>query len=854
MPSDLANALLAGLSQENDDGDDDRFMRQAAALSPEDLFFGPDEETRHFAEEDFIAFAEHKFSTTQFDLSDKQRAGIIALGKKIPDEDLAEDGREDKPHITILWGLHSDDPDAVEDVVKSFGQVTVNLGAVSFFPASGDHQFDVLIVKVDGQSIRDLNRLMSQRLEHASTHPSYEPHATIAYLKAGLGEKYAAAMAAPDEEITFDELVFSNRDREKTIISLTGAFSESLESFAEPVYFDEIYHGPKPPGPGWLPAGVGPRGGKMWKPGPHAKSQHAPAHKPEKQRGHHQDEFEKVLNTIGTPDGGFTYQPIDHRTPKTGYPVSIYPERSFAVKGEDLTPEVVAEYALRNVDILGEPGNFTGGWHDPKTDIVYLDCTVVANTPEEAKALCLKHDQIAYFDLANGQSVEVNPGATSGAAATPDPDPWAHEPHGKPLKLKPAPARAFNGSPVPIKTQISKPATGKLGERVILAWLRSKGQKAYPLNLARNNFPIDIVQPDANIECKAGLVSVTRGAQQWNLKIGEPGPLQQEEIAKMSDADKLRMNGKKRKMIHARKEKVVHDCERITGKEIKRRTITCILNPDTRTVDLYDFPPGAWHDSLGWNSPEVKAAYAESVQYEEPVIAHAEDVEPMPPAKAGEPMLHDLSPEAWAEFEKELKDEGEHWLEAATKFFKEQHDGQESEPLAGDAGRGGNQEAVRGPDRQEGDAGADGQRREDFGEGEDQGEYVQVPDGLLGAGQLAEVMARLDAMGKQMEQAKADARTQLAVIPKPASDPAMVQALQQLAVVVKEIAGRQAQPAPVAVPDQGPDTAQSILALAQAVTALASKPAPRLVKTTKNFKRDREGNIISPVEEVQEFE
>lgn len=39
----------------------------------------------------------------------------------------------------------------------------------------------------------------------------------------------------------------------------------ALDQAGTPRRFDEFYHGPEPPGPGWVPAGVGPHGGKRWK-------------------------------------------------------------------------------------------------------------------------------------------------------------------------------------------------------------------------------------------------------------------------------------------------------------------------------------------------------------------------------------------------------------------------------------------------------------------------------------------------------------------------------------------------------------------------------------------------------------
>ena len=42
--------------------------------------------------------------------------------------------------------------------------------------------------------------------------------------------------------------------------------------------------------------------------------------------------------------------------------------------------------------------------------------------------------------------------------------------------------------------------------------------------------------------------------------------------------------------------------------------MTCIINPDTKTADIYKFE--GWHDRIGWNSEEAKKAYVGTVKYE----------------------------------------------------------------------------------------------------------------------------------------------------------------------------------------------------------------------------------------------
>jgi hypothetical protein len=170
-----------------------------------------------------------KFSSTQFDLPPGTAAAVRRLGETIPEEDLAGDGREGQPHVTVKYGLHTSDPELVRRVVEGFGPVEVRLGKTSLFPAEeasaqrGGDQFDVVKVDVGGDDLRRLNALISGVLAHSDSHPVYKPHATVAYVKPGLGSKYEGNASLEGTTLTLRDLVFSARDGSRTVIPLAGA-------------------------------------------------------------------------------------------------------------------------------------------------------------------------------------------------------------------------------------------------------------------------------------------------------------------------------------------------------------------------------------------------------------------------------------------------------------------------------------------------------------------------------------------------------------------------------------------------------------------------------------------------------
>lgn len=130
-------------------------------------------------------------------------------------------------------------------------------------------------------------------------------------------------------------------------------------------------------------------------------------------RGH----LSELYTRVAEPDGGFTYSPSTNSEPSSGYALSIYPDRSFAKDAKALTREDLVKYVVKNKDLLSQKENYFGAWHDPASNKVFLDVSMVTQDKQKAHDLALKHDQIAYFDLSTFQSVTVNADATSGGAA-----------------------------------------------------------------------------------------------------------------------------------------------------------------------------------------------------------------------------------------------------------------------------------------------------------------------------------------------------------------------------------------------------------------------------------------------------
>jgi len=169
----------------------------------------------------------HEFSSTQFNLPGELSFDLRRMADRINYDDLAGDGRELNPHITIKYGLHTNNADDVRAAVEGEPPVAVTLGKTSVFSGA---EHDVVKIEIESEALRRLNAKISSSLTCTDAFPEYKPHCTIAYVKPGLGERYAAVLNDLQGKVAvFDRLVFSNKLRQWESIPLTGTaqFSET---------------------------------------------------------------------------------------------------------------------------------------------------------------------------------------------------------------------------------------------------------------------------------------------------------------------------------------------------------------------------------------------------------------------------------------------------------------------------------------------------------------------------------------------------------------------------------------------------------------------------------------------------
>jgi 2'-5' RNA ligase len=138
---------------------------------------------------------------------------------KISKDDLYEEegdrtyGLENEPHVTLLFGIHSDD---VEDKDIMETCCTIKYGSLTLHNISAfkNEKYDVLKFDIKGDGLQECNKKLSV-YPHSNSFPDYHPHCTIAYLKSGTADKYIKEMKDIEYKVDPKQVVYSKPSGEK---------------------------------------------------------------------------------------------------------------------------------------------------------------------------------------------------------------------------------------------------------------------------------------------------------------------------------------------------------------------------------------------------------------------------------------------------------------------------------------------------------------------------------------------------------------------------------------------------------------------------------------------------------------
>lgn len=166
---------------------------------------------------------EYDYKSTQLDLPDDIAEKIKSFCKDIPDKFIYTNddglGREDNIHCTVLYGLsNKTTTNQIKSLCEDVSPIELKLGKVSMFE---NDEYDVLKIDVESESLNELNKKISDNVKApGNDYPTYKPHITIAYMQKGTAGKYVGNDSFKGMTCSIDDLCFSNKKGEKTIIPL----------------------------------------------------------------------------------------------------------------------------------------------------------------------------------------------------------------------------------------------------------------------------------------------------------------------------------------------------------------------------------------------------------------------------------------------------------------------------------------------------------------------------------------------------------------------------------------------------------------------------------------------------------
>lgn len=160
------------------------------------------------------------YASTHVLVPDELAEKIRTAAARISKEDLAEPGIETDSHVTLLYGIVSDDPSLVAARLQKFTPFSMLTTGISLFERP---EYDVLKIDVISPGASMIHDSLRVSLENKWEWPNYQPHITIAYLQKGAGRRYCVPGILPGfygHIFSAGEVVFTDSKDKKTILEL----------------------------------------------------------------------------------------------------------------------------------------------------------------------------------------------------------------------------------------------------------------------------------------------------------------------------------------------------------------------------------------------------------------------------------------------------------------------------------------------------------------------------------------------------------------------------------------------------------------------------------------------------------
>lgn len=109
--------------------------------------------------------------------------------------------------------------------------------------------------------------------------------------------------------------------------------------------------------------------------------------------------------------GGSTINQRTGRVVTEGFPVGIGEEEVFNTN--EVTPEIIQKFTQDHNEALSQPNRQIGTWYDEGEGKTYLDVVEIAETEERAIELGKEHNELAVYNLATGETIQIRKPTTA---------------------------------------------------------------------------------------------------------------------------------------------------------------------------------------------------------------------------------------------------------------------------------------------------------------------------------------------------------------------------------------------------------------------------------------------------------
>jgi ParB-like chromosome segregation protein Spo0J/2'-5' RNA ligase len=168
----------------------------------------------------------YKFGNTQAPIPAGSEAAtsLKAAQDRIAASDLAGKGKETDPHVTVRYGIKTEDTKGIREFLSKQAPFEAKLGKTDKFPPSEHSEgAAVIIAPIEAP---ELHRLNAELEKHGDfTEPSFKefrPHATIAYVDPDRADRYVGMDVTRGKTFTIDRIYITDRNGNAEAVKLEG--------------------------------------------------------------------------------------------------------------------------------------------------------------------------------------------------------------------------------------------------------------------------------------------------------------------------------------------------------------------------------------------------------------------------------------------------------------------------------------------------------------------------------------------------------------------------------------------------------------------------------------------------------